>query len=60
MRAAGAPGGSSAPGSVFMPQLESSLREKSRQLESVQETKSTLGEQLRKETAAKVTLSLII
>ncbi|GAB5580396.1 rab GTPase-binding effector protein 1 isoform X1 [Prionailurus iriomotensis] len=41
-------------------QLESSLREKSRQLESVQETKSTLGEQLRKETAAKATVEQLL
>ncbi|XP_045345995.1 rab GTPase-binding effector protein 1 isoform X1 [Leopardus geoffroyi] len=41
-------------------QLESSLREKSRQLESVQETKSTLGEQLRKETAAKAAVEQLL
>nr|KAF6458460.1 rabaptin, RAB GTPase binding effector protein 1 [Rousettus aegyptiacus] len=36
-------------------QLESTLREKSQQLESLQEMKITLEEQLKKETAAKVT-----
>lgn len=38
-------------------QLESSLREKSQQLESLRQTQSTLEEQLRKEAAAKVSLS---
>nr|KAF6458456.1 rabaptin, RAB GTPase binding effector protein 1 [Rousettus aegyptiacus] len=36
-------------------ELESTLREKSQQLESLQEMKITLEEQLKKETAAKVT-----
>lgn len=35
-------------------QLESTLREKSQQLESLQEIKVNLEEQLKKETAAKV------
>ena len=41
-------------------QLESTLREKSQQLESLQEMKITLEEQLKKETAAKVTFLLVV
>lgn len=41
-------------------QLESTLREKSQQLESLQEMKISLEEQLKKETAAKVVFSLVI
>uniref|UniRef100_A0A8C3VM35 Rabaptin, RAB GTPase binding effector protein 1 n=1 Tax=Catagonus wagneri TaxID=51154 RepID=A0A8C3VM35_9CETA len=41
-------------------QLESSLREKSQQLESLQEMKITLEEQLKKETAAKVTVEQLM
>ena len=40
--------------SFLILQLESTLREKSQQLESLQEMKMTLEEQLKKETAAKV------
>lgn len=46
------------PASVLPPQVESSLREKAQQLESVQDARSALEEQLRRETAAKVTLPL--
>ncbi|XP_014954078.2 rab GTPase-binding effector protein 1 isoform X5 [Ovis aries] len=41
-------------------QLESTLREKSQQLESLQEMKMTLEEQLKKETAAKVTVEQLM
>ncbi|XP_057572721.1 rab GTPase-binding effector protein 1 isoform X2 [Hippopotamus amphibius kiboko] len=41
-------------------QLESTLREKSQQLESLQEMKVTLEEQLKKETAAKVTVEQLM
>ncbi|XP_074175747.1 rab GTPase-binding effector protein 1 isoform X1 [Rhinolophus sinicus] len=41
-------------------QLESTLREKSQQLESLQEMKITLEEQLKKETAAKVTIEQLM
>ncbi|KAB0406271.1 hypothetical protein E2I00_014316 [Balaenoptera physalus] len=41
-------------------QLESTLREKSQQLESLQEMKITLEEQLKKETAAKVTVEQLM
>lgn len=41
-------------------QLESTLREKSQQLESLQEMKTTLEEQLKKETAAKVTIEQLM
>lgn len=40
--------------SFLILQLESTLKEKSQQLESLQEMKMTLEEQLKKETAAKV------
>lgn len=40
--------------SLLISQLESTLREKSQQLESLQEMKVNLEEQLKKETAAKV------
>lgn len=46
--------------SFLLPQLESTLREKSQQLESLQEMKITLEEQLKKETAAKVIFLLVI
>lgn len=39
---------------LLISQLESTLREKSQQLESLQEIKVNLEEQLKKETAAKV------
>ncbi|XP_027988838.1 rab GTPase-binding effector protein 1 isoform X2 [Eptesicus fuscus] len=41
-------------------QLESTLREKSQQLESLQEMKITLEEQLKKETTAKVTIEQLM
>ncbi|TKC42425.1 hypothetical protein EI555_006221, partial [Monodon monoceros] len=41
-------------------QLESTLREKSQQLESLQEMKIALEEQLKKETAAKVTVEQLM
>ncbi|XP_051036063.1 rab GTPase-binding effector protein 1 isoform X2 [Phodopus roborovskii] len=41
-------------------QLESTLREKSQQLESLQEIKVNLEEQLKKETAAKVTVEQLM
>ncbi|XP_021094170.1 rab GTPase-binding effector protein 1 isoform X3 [Heterocephalus glaber] len=41
-------------------QLESTLREKSQQLESLQEIKITLEEQLKKETAAKVSVEQLM
>ncbi|XP_020023833.1 rab GTPase-binding effector protein 1 isoform X1 [Castor canadensis] len=41
-------------------QLESTLREKSQQLESLQEIKVNLEEQLKKETAAKVTIEQLM
>ncbi|XP_065764609.1 rab GTPase-binding effector protein 1 isoform X5 [Muntiacus reevesi] len=41
-------------------QLESTLTEKSQQLESLQEMKMTLEEQLKKETAAKVTVEQLM
>ncbi|XP_036197058.1 rab GTPase-binding effector protein 1 isoform X4 [Myotis myotis] len=41
-------------------QLESTLREKSQQLESLQEMKITLEEQLKKETTAKVTVEQLM
>ncbi|XP_060060225.1 rab GTPase-binding effector protein 1 isoform X2 [Erinaceus europaeus] len=41
-------------------QLESTLREKSQQLENLQEMKVTLEEQLKKETAAKVTMEQLM
>uniref|UniRef100_A0A8C6CX54 Rab GTPase-binding effector protein 1 n=1 Tax=Moschus moschiferus TaxID=68415 RepID=A0A8C6CX54_MOSMO len=41
-------------------QLESTLKEKSQQLESLQEMKMTLEEQLKKETAAKVTVEQLM
>uniref|UniRef100_A0A8D1U320 Rabaptin, RAB GTPase binding effector protein 1 n=1 Tax=Sus scrofa TaxID=9823 RepID=A0A8D1U320_PIG len=41
-------------------QLESTLREKSQHLESLQEMKITLEEQLKKETAAKVTVEQLM
>lgn len=44
----------------LLSQLESTLREKSQQLESLQEMKITLEEQLKKETTAKVTLLLVV
>lgn len=44
----------------LLSQLESTLREKSQQLESLQEMKITLEEQLKKETAAKVIFLLVI
>lgn len=41
-------------------QLESTLREKSQQLESLQEIKVNLEEQLKKETAAKATVEQLM
>ncbi|XP_036882753.1 rab GTPase-binding effector protein 1 isoform X4 [Manis javanica] len=41
-------------------QLESTLKEKSQQLESLQEMKVTLEEQLKRETAAKVTIEQLM
>lgn len=46
--------------SFFLSQLESTLREKSQQLESLQEMKITLEEQLKKETTAKVMFLLVV
>lgn len=47
-------------GFPFLSQLEATLREKSQQLEGLQEMKITLEEQLKKETAAKVIPLLVI
>lgn len=43
-----------------LPQLETTLREKSQQLEGLQEMRITLEEQLKKEAAAKVVFVLVI
>lgn len=46
--------------SLLISQLESTLREKSQQLESLQEMKVNLEEQLKKETAAKATVEQLM